>query len=437
MPDIYGPILPLQLDPRNTSALVRDTQTKIFLESDGVLNDFSPASPLSAIVEGQAYAQNELLYYMNSLPEAYTLQWLRQLGIQRSIGAKSVVTVSFIKTQGFTRSVVIPKGTVISTASELKFILKEQVIIGDTQTSANGLAESERWGTAYNVAAGAIEKIGVNILGLEGATNFSSAKGGKDLESIDDVKAKAFSLLRRRGLISEEDYYNEVLTLAPSDSIIKILTYEDRFSLNPDTTGLSSSIVIALGNENAESVGQEVKANILNTIRKKVPLGLSVSIIEPIVSPVEVSVSVEYDPEKFSSGVDFYASSLNAIISEAITPAAIELGSQFNYQELFSKIYDLDFVDSITSMDISILQIQDEANVGLYCNSPFISEQVNDVCVNTYEAIFNSTSSSYKNTNPIRTFRYYKNQITLIASNTQSPITYTFVDPEYKQSLGA
>ena len=34
MPDIYGPILPLQLDPRNTSALVRDTQTKIFLESD-------------------------------------------------------------------------------------------------------------------------------------------------------------------------------------------------------------------------------------------------------------------------------------------------------------------------------------------------------------------------------------------------------------------
>jgi hypothetical protein len=69
MPDIYGPILPLQLDPRNTSALVRDTQTKIFLESDGSLNDFSPASPLSAIVEGQAYAQNELLYYLNSLPD--------------------------------------------------------------------------------------------------------------------------------------------------------------------------------------------------------------------------------------------------------------------------------------------------------------------------------------------------------------------------------
>ena len=47
MANIYGPILPLQLDPRNTSALVRDMQTKVFLESGGQLNDFSPASPLT------------------------------------------------------------------------------------------------------------------------------------------------------------------------------------------------------------------------------------------------------------------------------------------------------------------------------------------------------------------------------------------------------
>lgn len=62
MANIYGPILPLQLDPRNTSALVRDMQTKVFLESGGQLNDFSPASPLTALVEGQAFAQSELLY---------------------------------------------------------------------------------------------------------------------------------------------------------------------------------------------------------------------------------------------------------------------------------------------------------------------------------------------------------------------------------------
>ena len=434
MPDIYGPILPLQLDPRNTSALVRDTQTKIFLESDGSLNDFSPASPLSAIVEGQAYAQNELLYYLNSLPEAYTLQWLRQLGIQRSIGARAVAEVTFIKTTGFTRSVVIPKGTIVSSSSELKFILKSQVIISDTSTSATGLAESEKWGTAYNVNVGAIEKTNVNILGLEGVTNFSNARGGKDLESVDNMKAKAFSLLRRRGLISAEDYYNEVISLAPADSIVKVLTYEERFNLDINLTG---NIVICVGNENGEPISDAIKENILNSVRKKSPIGISASIIGPRVSPVEVSISVEYDPGKFTSGVDFYASRINSMLSSALNPSDIELGSEFSYQKIFSNVYAMDFIESITSMSIKVLQIEDEENVGNYCNSPFVSEQVNDVCIDTPEATIDGTSVEYKNTDPVRTYRYCKNIVTLISSSTQSPITYTFTNQDYKSYLEA
>lgn len=434
MPDIYGPILPLQLDPRNTSALVRDTQTKIFLESDGSLNDFSPASPLSAIVEGQAYAQNELLYYLNSLPEAYTLQWLRQLGIQRSIGSKAIVEVSFIKTTGFTRSVVIPKGTIVSTSSERKFILKSQVIISDTQTRASGIAESEKWGSVYNVPIAAIEKSNVNILGLEGVTNFTAARGGKDLESIDNMKAKAFSLLRRRGLISGEDYYNEVINLAPADSIVKVLTYEERFNLNAETTG---NIVICVGNENGEPISDQVKSNILSSIRKKAPIGITASIIGPIISPVEVSVSIEYDSERFTAGVDFYASRINSILSSAISPSVIGLGSKFDYQKIFNSIYDLDFVQSVASMTIKVLEIEDEENVGAYCNSPFVSEKVNDVCIDTPEVIIDNTSTSYENNIPIRSYRYCKNIVTLISSNTQSPITYTYVNQDYKNYLEA
>ena len=432
MPDIYGPILPLQLDPRNTSALVRDTQTKIFLESDGSLNDFSPASPLSAIVEGQAYAQNELLYYLNSLPEAYTLQWLRQLGIQRSIGAKSVAEVSFIKTKGFTRAVVIPKGTILSTTSELKFVLKSQVIISDTQTSASGLVESERWGTRYNVPASAIEKANVNILGLDGVTNFTPAKGGKDLESIDNMKAKAFALLRRRGLISQEDYYNEVISLAPANSIVKVLTYEDRFNLTEEVP--VGNIIICAGNENAEPLDNQIKSSILNSIRKKSPLGIAVSLTEPRVSPIEVSVSIEYNSEEFTSGVDFYASGINAILSTAFSPSEIDLGSTFDYQKVFNAIYDLNFVQSINSMTIKVLKLEEDS-VGQYCNSPFVSELVNDVCINETEAIIDNFTSQYKNTDPIRTYRYCKNIVTLISSTTQSPTTYTFENQEYKSYL--
>lgn len=433
MPDIYGPILPLQLDPRNTAALVRDTQTKIFLESDGALNDFSPASPLSAIVEGQAFAQSELLYYINSLPEAYTLQWLRQLGIQRSVGAKSVAEVTFVKVRGFTRTVIIPRGTLVLTAGELRFILKNEVRIGDTATSGVGIVESEKWGSVYNVGVGVIEKININILGLDGVTNFTPASGGKDLETVENLKAKAFSLLRRRGLISAEDYYNEILTLAPADSVAKVLTYEERFNLE---SSLSSNVIVCLGDSNGEDLSNEIKSNILKSVRKKVPLGVSVSIIEPEVSPVETSITIEYDDVEFSSGVDFYASSIASTINSKLTPQEIELGEEFNYQELFNDIFNLNFVQAIKVMSIKILKLQPEdTDSYVSCNPPFRANTVDSACIDEYEAIVDSTSETFTNTNPIRTFRSYKTIVTLIASSTQSPITYTFLNTDYDDLL--
>lgn len=433
MPEIYGPILPLQLDPRNTPALVRDTQTKIFLESDGQLNDFSPSSPLSAIVEGQAYAQNELLYYLNNLPEAYTLQWLRQLGIQRSIGAKAIAEVTFVKTQGFTRTVVIPKGTIVSTASELKFVLKSEVRIGDSESQEKGIVESERWGTAYNVNAGAIEKINVNILGLDGVTNFTSALGGRDLDSIETMKAKAFSLLRRRGLISAEDYYNEVLTIVPSDSIVKVLTYEEVNNISNAPTG---NIFIVAGDKNAESFSSETRKEIIQTLKKKAPIGVSPALLSPEVCPVEVTVSCEYDSTEYESGVDLYAASINNLLKDVISPSNIELGGIFNYQFIYNAIYSLDFVSKINTLSIKVLQLEEQGTDALTnCNAPFVSTTINGTCIDSSEIIVDSPTTTYANENKIKTYRSYKNIISIVASETQSPLTYTFVDSEYDSML--
>lgn len=433
MPNIYGPILPLQLDPRNTSALVRDMQTKIFLESDGQLNDFSPASPLSAMVEGQAFAQGELLYYLNSLPEAYTLQWLRQLGIQRAVGARSVVEVTFIKTRGFNRSVVIPANTIVSTSNNLNFILKNEVRIGDIQSSAQGIVESEKWGSVYNVPAESIGKISRNILGLERAINLNSAQGGKDLESIDSLKAKAFSLLRRRGLISAEDYENEVSLVAPEASIIKVLTYEDRFNVPAEKQ--SGNIVICVGDENGAELGALARVNIVKSLKSRVPLGNSISLISPEVTPVESTISCEYDDEEFNGGLDLYASQINEIITSTINPTTLPLGEEVNYQEVFNNIYDLSFVDKIKTLAFKILVNPPEGTGPDYCSDLFVSELVNDVCIESSEAYIDSVNTTYKNTNPIRTYRSYKVIVSLVAASTQAPLTYTFINKDYDSAL--
>ncbi len=433
MPNIYGPILPLQLDPRNTSALVRDMQTKIFLESDGQLNDFSPASPLSALVEGQAFAQGELLYYLNSLPEAYTLQWLRQLGIQRAIGARSVVEVTFIKKRGFNRSVVIPANTIVSTSNNLNFVLKTEVRIGDVQSSAKGIVESEKWGSVYNVPAESIEKINRNILGLERATNLTFSQGGKDLESIDSLKAKAFSLLRRRGLISAEDYENEVSLVASEAAVIKVLTYEDRFNIPAEKQ--SGNIVICVGDANGSELGVLTRANIVKSLKSRIPLGNSISLISPEVTPVESTISCEYDDETFNGGLDLYASQINKIITNTISPESLPLGEEVDYQKVFNTIYGLSFVDKIKTLAFKILVNPPEATDPDYCSDLFVSELINGVCIESSEAFIDSVNTTYKNTNPIRTYRSYRVVVSLVAASTQAPLTYTFINKDYDSAL--
>ena len=435
MADIRGPILPLQLDPRNTPALVRDTQTKIFLESGGQLNDFSAASPLSAIVEGQAYAQSELLYYLNSLPEAFTLQWFRQLGIQRSIGAKAVVEVTFTKVEGFGRTVIIPKGTILSTVSNLNYILDEEVRINNDELIATGRAVSERWGTVYNVAPGAIQKINLNILGLNTQTNERQAQGGKDLESIENLKTRAFTLLRRRGLISANDYENEIREIAPEASIVKIITHEERERVSEDIpTGV---IAVCLGDQDGRELEATIRQNLLKALRKRVPLGTAIYLTSPEVTPLETTVVIEYDDEVFTTGIDARAAAINDLIASSLNIQEIPLGETFNFQQVKNNIFDFNFVNKVNSLSIKLLKTvttpTDQLN---FCNSPFVSELVNGVCVTDYEATVDNTDESFVNTNALRSFRYYKNTITLIAKSTQSPLTYTFIDPDYQTLLG-
>ncbi|AEZ65712.1 virion structural protein and packaging [Cyanophage S-TIM5] len=435
MADIRGPILPLQLDPRNTPALVRDTQTKIFLESGGQLNDFSAASPLSAIVEGQAYAQSELLYYLNSLPEAFTLQWFRQLGIQRSIGAKAIVEVTFTKVEGFGRVVIIPKGTVLSTVSNLNYILDEEVRINNDELIATGRAVSERWGTVYNVAPGAIQKINLNILGLNTQTNERQAQGGKDLESIENLKTRAFTLLRRRGLISANDYENEIREIAPEASIVKVITHEERERVSEDIpTGV---IAVCLGDQDGKELEATIRQNLLKALRKRVPLGTAIYLTSPEVTPLETTVVIEYDDEVFTTGIDARAAAINDLIASSLNIQEIPLGGTFNFQQIKNNIFDFNFVNKVNSLSIKLLKTvttpTDQLN---FCNSPFVSELVNGVCVTDYEATVDNNDESFINTNALRSFRYYKNTITLIAKSTQAPLTYTFIDPDYQTLLG-
>lgn len=422
MANIYGPILPLQLDSRNTAALVRAIQTRINLESDGKLNDFTSASPLSSITEGQAIAQSELLFYLNNLPEAFSLQWLRQLGVQRRIGSRALVEVSFYNIPGYDKVITIPKGTRVYSTNRLSYILLEEVRIFPEDFSSKGICRSEKWGEIYNVGAGSINKIEKNILGLEYLTNLTEASGGKDLETIDSMKVRAFEVLSRRNLTTPGDFQNEVSSLAPEAAIVKILTHEERFNLSPNFSG---NVVVCLGTENGSALTDSALTYLIKTIKNRVTIGTNVSFIPPDVIPVELVVELYYDPSSLTSSLDLLAQDVLNSMREYISPQYLGLGNDLNYNEVIKSLYDFDFIKSINNASVKLMLKGDSLD-GPCAGFSGEGVEATGKCLYDYIDIIDSTNTTYSPPNGITSYKLYNAQIAFTSVIDYRPITYTY-----------
>lgn len=421
MANIYGPILPLQLDSRNTEALVRALQTRIYLESGGELNDFTPASPLAAITEGQAFAQAELLYYLNNLPEAFSLQWLRQLGIQRKIGSRALVDVTFYKVPGYQRVLVIPKGTKVIANGGQVFVTLAEARVVETASSVTVSCQSEKWGSGYNVTRGEINKIEKNFAGLEFLSNEVAAVGGTDTESVSQMKARAFEVLTRRNLTTSGDFENEVRALVPDTNIVKVLTYEERFALSE---AFSGNVVICVGDKDGNELSASNLSYLISSMKSRVAIGTNVSFVSPDVVPVDLVLEVMYDPTTIGVGVDSLASQLLAAAKEYIDPTNLGLGSDLEYQEMLKAIYDFDFVKSVNNLSAKSMLKNSSVVEGLCAG--FSGEETDTGCNYTYLGVVNSDSQVQKALSPISSYKLYRAQIGFTSVNDFTPLTFYY-----------
>jgi hypothetical protein len=423
MANIFGPILPLQLDSRNTEALVRAIQNRIYLESDGQLNDFTPASPLSAIAEGQAFAQAELLYYLNNLPEAFSLQWLKQLGIQRRIGSRALVDVTFFRVPSFNRVITIPPGTKLISSAGLTFITLEAGRMTPSDISITIPCHSDKWGSVYNVGPSTINRLEKNILGVDFITNDEAAQGGRDLESVSEMKVRAFEVLSRRNLTTAQDFENEISTLVADTAILKVLTYEERNNLDQI---LSGNIVVCVGGEDGTPLSSASKKEIINSLRNRVVLGTNVSLVDPEVTPVEVVIEIYYDPLASSGNIDFYANDVLALLREQISPASIDVGDDLQYQNILRELYTKSYVNSINNFDIKLL-VKDATAIEGAC-AGLSGEETEDglKCNYDYESVVDQTTPLFDNKSPIRSFNLYRCEITFTSVNDYTPINFVY-----------
>lgn len=210
----YAPLPSIPLDPRNEAELVQAASQKVYQASNQTLNDFSSGNPLAALLEGQAFAQGEFLFWANQLPQSILIEWLGPfLGAMRRLGTASVARLLLTVPPSDTVT-VIPAGTAFTTDPNLTggesftFVTDQEISIPPGESSAYATVASQYVGSIYNSPANSITGTSaINVNGLT-ATNPQPAVGGSDVETYQEVQERFFTLIRRPNPVSSEDWQN-------------------------------------------------------------------------------------------------------------------------------------------------------------------------------------------------------------------------------------
>jgi hypothetical protein len=210
----YAPLPSVPLDPRSEAEIVQQASQRVYDASNQTLNDFSSGNPLAALLEGQAFAQGEFLFWANRLPQSILIEWIGPfLGAMRRLGTASTARV-LLTIPPSPSLVTIPAGSIFTTNANLtggeafSFVSSTAVFIPAGETSVYASVSSQFVGSQYNVPANSITSVsavGVNNLNC---TNPQPAVGGSDVETYQEVQERFFTLIRRRNPVSAEDWQN-------------------------------------------------------------------------------------------------------------------------------------------------------------------------------------------------------------------------------------
>ena len=303
----YSPLPRIELDPRNEAELVAAAARRVYEASGATLNDFSAGSPVMALLEGQSFAHSEFLQFANEFPESVLVEWIGPfLGAQRRTGSGAIVELEFDIDPRDQDFIIFP-GFQIATKSELtggesyRFVTTDKLIIpaGEIKGYINAISVTR--GSENNVAANTIIRSLTSLQGVRNITNPQAATGGQDAETLEEVKERFFSLIRRRNPVSAEDWTDWFTdALGPGTSVIvgprrsegEFYTYEDNYlKTNP-------SVSFFVLNPDGTPITGAQKAALENLLKWALPVEFLGYIYPMEVDDVDVTIDLEYDSSK-------------------------------------------------------------------------------------------------------------------------------------------
>lgn len=300
----YAPLPSVSIDPRTEAQIVQQASQRVYEASNQSLNDFSAGNPLAALIEGQAFAQGEFLFWANQLPNKILLEWIGPfLGAMRRLGTPSVARVVFSITPT-DETIIVPAATQITTNANLTggesytFLLDADVVISPGETSAFGSVSSEYVGAIYNVPANSITGIsGSQVEGLA-VSNPQPAVGGSDVETYEQVQERFFTLIRRKNPVSETDWQNFFIDLYGLGTVTSVQPNRPTagsYNYLRDYTRANGQTSLFVLGPNATELTDEQLIRGQNIVNFSTPIELQAHLYPFTLSQVQYNLTVEVD----------------------------------------------------------------------------------------------------------------------------------------------
>lgn len=196
--------------------------------------------------------------------------------ITRRSGTRAYCDITFTGTPGLT----IPAGTAFLTAGGLSFALMTQVVLGDAGTGF-GRLEAAQVGSAYNVEAGTVNRMYVNLPGLTGYTN-EAAEGGTDEESDAALLARIQERVQRPPTSGNGYQYRQWALEVPGVGNAKVVELAD----GPGT------VAVTLVDSNYDEPSEEIVTAAEAHINEERPIGAAVTVAAAQALAVTVAATV-------------------------------------------------------------------------------------------------------------------------------------------------
>ena len=128
---------PPVLDPRDEDTLVASVIDNLPAE----LSDRSRATPLVKAIEAMGAFYGQILYRLNSWPEALEIKVLELLGVTPELPTAATVTLTFTSAASTVQAITIPAGTIVKSGPEQddpQFATDAEVVVPQGGGSATG-----------------------------------------------------------------------------------------------------------------------------------------------------------------------------------------------------------------------------------------------------------------------------------------------------------